>query len=485
MTSRRLHPARSLASVIACTAVLVTAGMAAGAAPAGAFGSTEMLGQNSEHQHITESLGKADPLWEAKSLQLVAGSKGNYGGVAAPDRMTDSSATPLTGLGPGYKHCDDGDWLSTPGYPQSEDAARAELEKCARYYQYLLDRAVRYAGQLVTPDMKVNAAVFEMTSGSGFAPDSACAFRFSMAPDRNPKCDVLNAFGRSLHLAEDVWSHTNWGDLADPAKPQNTPTNPPGLGNTEVPDFLRYPGAPVIPDGLISGCDDSVPVQGPKACKNRVAHSVLAKDNGTFNPDGGDATSTDKYARGLVVVDGVSNFARAIAGARKQVASTWSDLQQAIVAKYGEERGNAIIAVLRSDSPKAAGLEAVSLTDEPLVRAQAAPASGEFAADPAQDAPLGSGDKATDEGHAGLEVEAAVDAEASADAGAEAAVPSAGASREAAGTELGAESDTTAIDASPAGDASSSPALWAILAVVAVAVVVAVIIVRRRRTSAS
>lgn len=474
------------------TALGTIAALSVGAPPAQGFGSTELLGQNSEHQHITESLGVADPRWDPNSLKLVAGSKGNYGAVASPDRMTDSSATPLNGLGPGYKHCDDGDWLDTAGYPFPKDAARAELERCARYYQYLLNRAVRYAGQLVTPDLKVNEAVFTMTENKkNFSPDSACRFRFSLTADANPKCDVLNAFGRSLHLAEDVWSHTNWGDEADPNRAIGI-TNPPGLGNTISPSFLRYPADATIPDGLISGCDDSVP--GSTRCKGRVAHSALAKDNGTFDADGTNAKATDKYNRGLVVVDGVSNFQRAITGARMQVASTWTDLQDAILAKYGEKRGEAIIAVLRSDSKASVAPVEVTVTDEPLVRAAAVPDGGEFAADPSQDAELGEGDKASDPGHAALHDHGADEGEAedasgdTMDESSQEPADEVGAEgepeREAAGSVLGETPEgSTAVAAQSSGDDS---VIWSLLLGVlggAAAAMVVIAVNRRRRST--
>ena len=396
------YPIRFFAG-LATFAMVASIGLVAGSTPALAFGSTESLGQNSEHQHITEWIGKADPLWESKSLSLLAGTAWNFGAVAAPDRPTDSSATPLVGLSPGYKHCDDGDWLDTPGYPHPKTAAVGALEACARYYQHLLNRAVRAAGQLVSKDLVVNESVFAMTSGKGrFIPDDHCAWRFSLTADSNPKCDVINALGRSLHLAQDVYAHTNWADLADPNKPISR-TNPPGLGSTDVPEFLRFPASPNIPDGLISGCDDSVPwiLPGYMDCKNRITHSVLAKDNGTFKEDGSEAKPTSKYKRGSVTVDGVNNFQRAVTGAMRQSASTWSDLKDAIIARYGDERGNAIVAVIRSDSVEGAGLEAVEFTDEPFVLSDQWVDDSEFAVDPAQDAPLGSGDKATDPGHSG------------------------------------------------------------------------------------
>lgn len=404
ITVLRIHAKRNtlatLLSLSLASLVLLHGGAAYG------FGTTESLGQNSEHQHLTESIKVADPSWGSNSVALLAGNKGNYGGVGAADRVTDSSSTPLVGLGPGFKHCDDGDYLAISGYPQSKSAAENEIEKCARYYQTLMNRAVRYAGNLVSPEMKVNEGVFTMTSKSSIKPDNVCQYRFSLAPDKNSKCDVINAFGRALHVAEDVWSHSNWADLADPTRTTSI-SNPPGLGRTDIPGFLRYPAAVIeVPDGFISGCDDSVPVIGPDACKGRVTHGVLAKDNGTIdvNGDGSTDTSTKKYVRGTVTVDGKTNFQRATTGARAQVASSWADLKAAIVDKYGDERGQAIISVITSDSPKALPAQA-KLVEGSLMSTQNQGATGEFSADPSDDAPLGAGDKTTDSGHAALESE--------------------------------------------------------------------------------
>ena len=463
----RLHLNAKLSLLALGTVALtvVTAGTASG------FGTTEILGQNSEHQHLTESIVKADPSWEANSLALLAGNKGNYGGVGAADRATDSSATPLVGLGPGYKHCDDGDWLDIPGYKQGKSSAKAELARCARYYQTLMNWAVRYAGSLVSPAMKVNEGVFTMTSKSPIKPDNVCQYRFSLTPDKNAKCDVMNAFGRALHVAEDVWSHSNWGDVADSTRDISI-TNPPGLNRTDIPGFLRYPVSNIeIPDGLISGCDDSVPVVGPGNCKGRVTHSALAKDNGTIDTDGDGAAdaSTDKYARGMVTVNGQTNFQRATKGARAQVASSWNDLKDAIVAKYGDERGNAIISVITSDSPKTLEAE-VTLAEGPLVMSTQQGPTGEFAADPADDAPLGAGDKVTDTGHAALHSDSEE-----------------GGERQAAGLDSDVDAapaaDESTVSASEATSGVTESGVW-LLAVVALAVVAigGVIYARSRRT---
>jgi hypothetical protein len=345
-------------------AAMAVAFVTAGPTASGwAFGSLNFFGQNAEHQHITEAIRRADPRWQVNSFAMLAGKDGNMGGVAAPDRPMDSGGI-TKGSGPGYKHCDGGDYLSTPGYQQSRDAARAELESCARYFQTLMGRAVRYSGKLVSADLVVDRSVFRVTSvpESSFSPNDICTYPFSLEPDTNAKCDVMNAFGRALHLAEDVYAHSNWADVADPTKPTG-PQNPPGLGMTTIPEFLRYPGQPTIPDGLISGCDDTP--SGPSDCpgQGRVAHSMLAKDNGSFTLT--TFSPTDKYPRGRVTVNGVTNFERAIRGAWQQADTSWQELQSAIIAKYGRERGDLIITTLVSDSAPASAVGTAEISGSP------------------------------------------------------------------------------------------------------------------------
>ena len=376
------------ALIAAATAVVFV--IAGPTVSAWAFGSINYFGQNAEHQHITEAIRRADPRWQVNSFAMLAGKNGNMGGVAAPDRPMDSGGI-TKGSGPGYKHCDGGDYLSTPGYEQSRDAARAELESCARYFQTLMGRAVRYSGKLVSADLVVDRSVFKVTSvpESSFSPNDICAYSFSLEPDTNAKCDVMNAFGRALHLAEDVYAHSNWADVADPTKPTG-PQNPPGLGMTTIPEFLRYPGQPTIPDGLISGCDDTP--SGPSDCpgRGRVAHSMLAKDNGSFTLT--TFSPTDKYPRGQVKVNGVTNFERAIRGAWQQADTSWQELQSAIIAKYGRERGDLIITTLISDRAPASTVGAADISGSPEASESASmePSPVESVTDETPDSPSNS-----------------------------------------------------------------------------------------------
>lgn len=332
--------------------ITVTAGLGIailptlGAGPVHAFGtynSPSVLGQQAEHERITRVL--AQDGFAPRTLDLLAGTAGKLGAVGAPDDAVDSSLVPGKGLGPGEKHCDNGDYLDLAGYPQSRDTAARELTTCFRYYEQLLDRALDAAAAMVDEAGAVNAKE---------AAAASCSFPYAMGKrDKSAKCEVLNRLGRALHLAEDFWSHTNWADSADSGQPISI-QNPPGLGRTDVPDGLRYPGggSAAVPDGLISGCDDSVPVLGAIECKGRVTHSVLAKDNGNINAGScGGASPTSKYPRAAVTGDtGRQNFSLAVCGAMAQAQQTWRDLANAIVATYGSPRGDLIVEAITSDS---------------------------------------------------------------------------------------------------------------------------------------
>lgn len=306
-----------------------------------AFGTFNGLGQAAEHERITRVLGrsatdiKVSNPFQPASLDMLAGKRGVLGGVGSPDNPFDSSIIPVVGLGPGYKHCDDADFADVPGYPQSRADATDNLMRCVNYYNDQLDRAVKAAGDIVDQDLVVSQKQMALN----------CSFPFKPATSGSAKCRVLNRLGRALHTAEDFWSHSNWADVA--AAGPLTAQNPAGLARTDIPAFFRYPlpSSYAIPRLLSTGCDDSADPFGVR-CKDRVAHSVLAKDNGEVDPNTGIGTPTSKYTRGTIN----NNFQRAVTGARKQAVSTWSDLQRAIISAYGQERGDLIIRALIADT---------------------------------------------------------------------------------------------------------------------------------------
>src|SRR5471030_1344040 len=92
-----------------------------------AFGTISGLGQNREHERITRHALGCVPgadlafCFEPKSLDEIAGARGSWGAVGAPDNPTRGLMLSSEA------HCDNGDWLPAPGYPHSQADARANL----------------------------------------------------------------------------------------------------------------------------------------------------------------------------------------------------------------------------------------------------------------------------------------------------------------------------------------------------------------------
>lgn len=378
----------------AAITVAALVGFSVPVAGASAYGTYNAFGQQAEHEQITRVLVQRSI--ESATLGLIAGQSGHLGGVGAPDNPLDSSQ----GLGPGYKHCDDGDWLDAPGYPNSKDAAQRALRECFAYFERQLDQAVAAAGQIVNAD----GAIVPAQAAASY---DICRFPYTDdARDGSAKCVVVNRLGRALHLAEDFWSHSNWADTADPSRPVSA-TNPPGLERTDIPDALRYPGAATaaIPEGLISGCDDSVPLFGPSRCKNRVGHAALAKDNGVIDTSAcAAATPTSKYPRGQVS----DNFPASVCGAQRQVLQVWDDFASAVRATYGQRDGDLILQTIMLDtipsgpvtetmSDEATPVDAISTESTPTSAATESPTASPIAT--ASSTPvaerLAAGDEAT------------------------------------------------------------------------------------------
>jgi hypothetical protein len=359
-------------------------------ASAGAFGTINGMGQHAEHEKITKvlSCGAEDsvtPCFESASMAMLAGSDGTVGGVGLPDRVTEI-------IGHGSAHCDDADYL--PGRPyQRSDAARAvkAINDCVDLFGRHMEEAVNAAGGLANGREIIysqadatDACPWDLSGSAGVEIGSASA-----------KCKVVDGLGRALHAAEDFWSHTNWGDRANPDEPTivgeganvkedeksdgsqasgpakvYNVSNPPGLERTEVVPFLRYPiprdQLPTEAEMLagtapISGCDDSADEIANKgwkivnkiydtglkdSCPNRVKHSALNKDKGLIDWKTG-KTSDPGTPRGQVG----DNFQRAVTGARKQVRAIWGDFVTAIDSRYGSTRGALILRAFTVDTP--------------------------------------------------------------------------------------------------------------------------------------
>ncbi len=250
-------------------------------------------------------------------MDMMAGKKLKAGAIGAPDlhKFTKKSA-----------HCDGGDYLNIPNYPQSQEKALRRLRKCQEWIFKNLDKAVIKSGKLVNSKGRIR-------------PAHTCLF--NGIPGK-AKCNVLEKLGYAFHATQDFYSHSNWVDIVNPM-PVNTIENPPGLGNQMPAQWLNPRNRiAVVPEGLISGCYGK--------CKNRVTHDILNKDTGKtkiiLEPRTIDVGTTE---RGMVH----GNFERAITVAILDTKDKWQYFEDQVKLTYPGKRGLLIICAVRSDTPLA------------------------------------------------------------------------------------------------------------------------------------
>lgn len=290
------------------------------------FGTITTLGQHAEHERITR-LALAGAGFGAKTLDMLAGRNNRFGAVGAPDLrpalITNHAA-----------HCDGGDHLDLPGYPQSEDAALENLRKCRAWIFANLQAAVTAADALVDANGEVD--------GSQVPSFISCSFS---GINGRAKCNVLESLGIALHAAQDFYSHSNWVDEAATGK--IGPENPPGLDQDGPAPFLDPRLDEAAPAGLISGCFTFKPETAfcsYDGGKPRVRHLVLNKDNGVI----GDTIAeigpgeTPRGATG-------DNFRRAVEAAVADTADKWDWFAERLVEVYGEQRGAAMVCAITED----------------------------------------------------------------------------------------------------------------------------------------
>lgn len=298
------------------------------------FGTIHGMGQNQEHERITRhALGcAATPAvadcFEPASLDNLAGKRGTFGAVGAPDNPTRGLLTNSAA------HCDNGDFLAVPGYPNTLAAANLALVRCREWMDAHIDAAVADAAAMLLPDGTVD--------DSQMPTIFSCTFNGTKG---RAKCNVLEEFGLTLHASEDFYAHTNWTDVADPLRPISQ-TNPPGLGSAVPAPWLDLRVAkPPFPPGLISGCFVMLPEalfcnSGPGG---RVKHEFLNKDKGTIDP----ALTAAGTPRGVVH----GNFARSVQVAIADTQDKWLILKERLVARYGLRDGRTMICALTHDDP--------------------------------------------------------------------------------------------------------------------------------------
>ncbi|KJY42065.1 CinY protein [Streptomyces sp. NRRL B-1568] len=334
MWTSRPSPFRHGALFIGAAALIAPTLVALQTPPAQAFGTVNTLGQHAEHERITRAALTCAPgipsdgsCFEPRSLDQVAGHKGTFGAVGAPD--SDEAATPEA-------HCDNADFLATPGYPRSREQATRQLLACVAKLQTRFREGVDAAGETLNSD-------------GGIAPSESdlnkdCTFTLGI-PGRN-KCEAIEGFGRALHGVQDFYSHSNWADKAAADRPLGT-ANPPGLGLPAPSPLLalstgRPPLASDVPRDLSTGCFSLVPL----VCAKRVAHGDLNKDTGLIDPVAG-STADPTTPRGRTA----DNFDRAVHGAITDTRRQWADFRTALAERYGKSRGETIACVLTHDAP--------------------------------------------------------------------------------------------------------------------------------------
>jgi hypothetical protein len=326
-----------------------------------AFG-TGGFGHN-EHEQITraalqcfppgEPQSSDSPCFGPRSVAQLAGERGYFGAVENPD------------IDPGQRgsaeaHCDNADYFKERLYPHSPSEAERQFQACVSYLTRRFDRGVSVAENMVAPKQQI-AQQASLPSSNSTRSDGRCLFSADDGTG-NAKCDVLLAFGRMLHGAEDFYAHSNWTDKThtDPQKGLLLGLdNPPGLDRTAPSPLLNFTGKiPRLPLGFTTGCYDNQ--QGPpvyrdsnklpgSACWQRVIHKYLTKEGGHIALDNttGHVTTrpgTGHYARGRIA----GNYARAVSGGITEARHQWKSFRDALRVRYPKQ-ANFIICALTHD----------------------------------------------------------------------------------------------------------------------------------------
>ncbi|MDT0448392.1 CinY protein [Streptomyces hesseae] len=301
--------------------------------PAAAFGTINALGQHAEHERITRAAlacqsgqGSDGSCFEPRSLDQVAGHTGTFGAVGSPD----SDEITVTAA-----HCDNADHLARPGYPISREQASSQLISCVTHLQWRFGKGTDAASGVLGGDGAVAPAEVDLGKD--------CVFMLGI-PGRG-KCNAIEGFGRALHGVQDFYSHSNWTDRADPARPIGK-DNPPGLQLAAPSPLLQLsrgkaPSPGAIPEELTTGCFSLL-----GGCSSRVDHADVNKDTGLIDPVTG-ATSGPTTPRGKTA----GNFDRAVQGAIADTRRQWADFRALLRERYGKERGDRIGCALTHDSP--------------------------------------------------------------------------------------------------------------------------------------
>ena len=333
---------------------------------ASAFGTINMpaIGQHNEHEMVTRLAfqcpqgGKSDGFcFEPRSLDQLAGyhvdlfgvpipGGGFNGAVGAPDTLDPAPEGPEA-------HCDDADFLDIPDYPQSRTDATSALQACVDHLRSRVHQAIGAAGRLLNSEGRIQSDMVDLSGTLG----GDCTFAFPSLQVNEygrAKCNVLEGFGRALHVVQDFYSHSNWADTADKSRPISR-VNPPGLGRTDLALFLtNFSGDGHIPPeqvplDLTTGCftiPDGTPGSG--YCAGRITHHTMTKDygiillNGTFGDVGPGAPRAESTPE---------NFQLAVEAAARASREAWRSFQDELRRRYGNEMGDMMICSLVRDNP--------------------------------------------------------------------------------------------------------------------------------------
>ena len=173
---RRFRTRGAIATLTVLLAVSLGAGtlLTTSANRADAFGSVDsaLLSQKPVHEWITRTLAcpsdqRPNICFEPLSIDVLAGSRGNFGAVGEPDNPLDGFPNPAA------RHCDDADYGEVT--VRDRAAAWAELSKCIALYQQYMDFAVISAAGLLDGSGAIDPAAVRITNSFGSVAN-ACSF---------------------------------------------------------------------------------------------------------------------------------------------------------------------------------------------------------------------------------------------------------------------------------------------------------------------
>ena len=327
-----------------------------------------ILHQHREHEHITRAAlaCSKDPAgyqekdcFEPKSISQLAGSSPlnqptgssqdrDYGSVGSPDVLLPQGLIFDDG-----EHCDQADFLDfdfVPDYPRERKDATNALERCFNHMRDQLIAGISGAKDIVNEkgqisDYNTNINLIDCK----FAYTPGVVNRFL----GRGKCNAIQGFGYALHSAQDFYAHSNYGDARNEGENISI-DNPPGLGNTKVPEFLDLRTwkplklTAYISRWLSTGCFSLL---SPITCHNRITHGTMNKDEGTITDTG--LTSSPLTDRGKKPERQTpNNFDRAVKLAIEETRRQWKDFQHRLRGEYGVTRGNLMICAITKDKPK-------------------------------------------------------------------------------------------------------------------------------------